>query len=161
MSETKVKSYKIIKTTPNNVLFNIHPLSNPMLTRRVYLTAKNPQQILPLDWALGVFADDDAYSLFKNKKFTFDNNDDIALEAFNAGVYFDDKLDFMPAKPNRTEHILNVLKAGNRTAIKELIAKEGEDDIKNVAIAYSADLTQSVIRMLEDLFKIQLITDGE
>jgi hypothetical protein len=154
------KNYKIIKTIPGTVLFTIHPISNPMLSRRVALTEKSPVQPLPLDWALGVFADQDIYALYKKHAFTFDDNS-IVEEAFNAGVYFDDKLDFTPAKPDQEQYIFGILKSGNRQAIMDLIDSKGAEIVKRVAIAKTDDLTQSVVRMLENIFRIQLTVDGE
>ena len=157
---SEVKNYKIIKTIPGTVLFNIHPVSNPMLTRRVVLTDKNPQQPLPLDWALGVFAQPGVYKLYKNKAITFNDNS-IVEEAFNAGVYFDDKLDFTPAKPDQQQYIFDILRKGNHQAILDLIEEKGNEAVKQVAIAKSNDLTQGVVKMLENIFRIQLTVDGE
>lgn len=157
---SEVKNYKIIKTIPGTVLFDIHPISNPMLTRRVVLNDQNPTQPVPLDWALGVFAEPGVYELYKTHAFTFDNNS-IVEEAFKAGVYFDDKLDFTPAKPDQESYILGILKSGNRQQILNAIDEKGSDVVKNVAIAKANELTQGVIRMLEGIFKIQLIIDGE
>ena len=161
MSEKIVKNFQIIKTVPGTVLFNLHPTSNPTLVRRIMLTNQNPKQSLPLDWALGIFADPGAYSLYEAKAFTFDDNDAIVKAAFENGVYFDDKLDFTPAKTNRTDTIFAVLKAGNRQAIMDLIDKEGSDAVKDVAIARASDLTTGITKMLETIFKIQLNVDGE
>lgn len=155
------KNFQIIKTVPGTVIFNLQPASNPSLSRRVMLTNQNPKQSLPLDWALGVFADPGTYSLYQDKLFTFDDNEGIVKAAFDNGVYFDDKLDFTPAKPNRTELIFATLKAGNRQAINELIEKEGEEAVKEVAIDRANDLTNAVSKMLENIFKIQLTVDGE
>ena len=157
---SEVKNYKIIKTVPGTVLFSIHPISNPMLTRRVVLTDQNPQQPLPLDWALGIFADSGAYKLYKDGLFTFDDNS-VVKEAFNAGVYFDDKLDFTPAKPDQEQYIFGILKGGNRQAVLDLIESKGADVVRNVAIAKAGELTQNAVRMLEGIFKTQLIIDGE
>ena len=72
MSEQKY--YTLIKVTPNDVLFDLHPISNIGLTRRIYLDKNKTKQPLPLDWALGVFQDDGVYSLYKQGAFTFDDN---------------------------------------------------------------------------------------
>lgn len=157
---SEVKNYKIIKTIPGTVLFDINPISNPMLTRRILLTEQAPQQPLPLDWALGVFASAGAYELYKTHAFTFDDNS-IVEEAFKAGVYFDDKLDFEPAKPDQEGYIFGVIKGGNRQSILNLIEEKGLETVKAVAIAKAGELTQNVVRMLEGIFKIQLIIDGE
>lgn len=157
---SEVKNYKIIKTIPGTILFDIHPVSNPMLTRRIQLTEQNPQQPLPLDWALGVFAVSGAYELYRTGAFTFDDNS-IVEKAFEAGVYFDDKLDFTPAKPDQESYIFGILKGGNRQQIINLINDKGAETVKKVAIAKATDLTQGVVRMLEGIFKIQLIIDGD
>lgn len=156
-----VKNFQIIKTVPGTVIFNLHPISNPTLSRRVMLTNQNPKQSLPLDWALGIFADAGTYSLYQNKSFTFDNNEAIVKAAFENGVYFDDKLDFEPAQLDRTETIFAVLQGGNRQAILKLIDEEGSDAVKDVAIAKADNLTNGVNKMLESIFKIQLTVDGE
>ena len=158
MSENK--NYKIIKTYAGTVSFLLHPISNPMRTLYVRLTDEHPVQPVPLDWALGVFADSGNYALYENKKITFDDNDDIVNEAFNAGVYFDDKLDFKPAAPDYSAKILDTLKAGSRQAIMKLIETEG-DNVKTVASTHINELTQGVIQMLEKALGIQLIVDGE
>lgn len=159
MSENK--NFQIIKTVPGTVIFNLHPASNPTLSRRITLTNQNPKQSLPLDWALGVFADPGVYSLYQDKAFTFNDNEGVTKAAFDSGVYFDDKLDFEPAPINRTETIFAVLNAGNRQAIMDLIDKDGVDAVKDVAIARADDLKGSIIKMLESIFKIQLTVDGE
>ena len=161
MSEKTIKNFQIIKTVPGTVIFNLQPASNPSLSRRVMLTNQNPKQSLPLDWALGIFADPGTYSLYQDKLFTFDNNEAIVKAAFDAGVYFDDKLDFEPAQPDRTEIIFATLKAGNRQAIMDLIAKEGENAVKDVAIDRANEITSGINKMLESIFKIQLTVDGE
>ena len=155
------QNFQIIKTVPGTVLFMVHPVSNPMLSRRILLTDQNPKQSLPLDWALGVFADSGAYALYKNKAFTFDHNEALVKAAFEAGVYFDDKLDFEPARVNRTDAIFATLKSGNRSSIMQIVEKEGVDAVKEVAIAKTNDLTTSVVKMLENILKIQLTVDGE
>ena len=155
------QNFTIIKTVPGTVLFRLHPISNPSLTRLVKLTAKNPKQALPVDWAMGIFADPAVYALYQNKAFTFDKNEDAVKVAFEKGVYFDDKLDFEPAPQNLTEVILTTLKSGNRSAILKSIEEYGNNVVKDVAIAHANDLTAGVIKMLENIFQIQLIVDGE
>ena len=156
-----IKTFTIIKTTPGTVLFNLHPISNPSLVRCVVLTDQNPKQILPVDWAMGIFANPGLYGLYKNKAFTFDNNEAAVKLAFESNVYFDDKLDFEPAKQNRTDAIFATLKSGNRAAIMQSIETNGAEVVKDVAIIKAKDLTTSVVQMLESIFKIQLIVDGE
>ncbi len=155
------QNFTIIKTVPGTVLFTLHPVSNPSLQRLVKLTARNPKQALPADWAMGVFADPGIYALYERKAFTFDDNDSAVKMAFEKGVYFDDKLDFEPAPQDLTNVIFSILQGGNRAAILKSIEDYGNDLVKDVAIAKANDLTQSVIRMLENIFKIQLTIDGE
>jgi hypothetical protein len=155
------QNFTIIKTVPGTVLFSLHPISNPSLQRLIKLTAKNPKQALPVDWAMGVFADPGVYSLYESKAFTFDDNEGAVKMAFEQGVYFDDKLDFEPAPQDLTNVIFSILQGGNRAAILKSIEDYGNDLVKDVAIAKANDLTQSVIRMLENIFKIQLTIDGE
>lgn len=159
MSEQKV--FKIKKTVPGSVLFILHPISNPMLTKQIYLTDRNPMQFLPLDWALGVFMDDGNYKLYKKGMFTFENNDELVKAAFEAGVYFDEQLDFTPAREDNEKVILSILKSGNRSSIDKAIKDYGSESVKKVAIAYVEELNTGVVRMLENIFKIQLVIDNE
>lgn len=156
-----IKTFTIIKTVPGTVLFTIRPVSNPSVSRRIVLTNQNPKQALPVDWAMGIFADPGVYSLYQKKNFTFDNNEAAVQTAFEMGVYFDDKLDFKPAPQNLTDVIFAILKGGNRAAIMKAIEEHGQEIVKDVAIARADDLTNAVSKMLENIFKIQLIVDGE
>jgi hypothetical protein len=158
MSENK--NYKLIKTTPNDVILVLRPISNPLLTRKVVLTDRQPFQILPQDWALGVFMDNGCYALYKNKAITFDDNDSIVKAAYETGVYFDEQLDFTPAKPNRSDQILRVLESGNREAILRTIREEGKEVVKDVATANVKNLKQGVVNMLESTLGVQLTVDG-
>jgi len=160
MSEQN-KVFKVQKTVPGNVLFVLHPVSNPMLTKEIYLTDRRPAQFLPLDWALGVFIDNGNYALYKKGVFTFDRNEELVKEAYNAGVYFDEILDFKPVKENNEEVILAILKTGNRASIDKAIKEYGVENVKKVAIAYVDVLNTGVVRMLENIFKVQLVIDNE
>lgn len=157
MSENK--NYILIKVAPQDVLFDIHPISNAGLTRRIHLSAKNTKQALPRDWALGIFQDDGAFQMYKQGIFTFDDNDSIVKDAFEAGVYFDEALDFTPAKPDQNKEILEVLKEGNRMNIANLIKNRGADTVKDVAILNLKDLTQGVVSYLEDMLHTQFVID--
>lgn len=159
MSEQKY--YTLIKVTPNDVLFDLHPISNIGLTRRIYLDKNKTKQPLPLDWALGVFQDDGVYSLYKQGAFTFDDNEGIAKDAFEAGVYFDEKLDFTPAKVDDTKEILATLKAGNRANIIKIISEKGKEKVRDVAAIHVQELTQGVVSMLENLLGVQLVLDEQ
>lgn len=159
MSDTKV--FKIKKTTPGNVLFILHPVSNPMLTKEVYLTDRRPFQFLPTDWALGIFMDDGNYRLYKKGMFTFENNDELVKAAYEAGVYFDEQLDFTPVKEDNEKEILAILKSGNRASIDKAIKDFGRDLIIKVAASNVDNLSTGVVRMLESLLKVQLVIDNE
>ena len=159
MSETKV--FKIKKTTPGNVLFILHPISNPMLTKEIYLTDRRPFQFLPMDWALGIFMDDGNYRLYKKGMFTFENNDELVKAAYDAGVYFDEKLDFVPVKEDNDKEILAILKSGNRASIDKAIKDFGRDLIIKVAASNVDSLSTGIVRMLESLLKVQLVIDNE
>ena len=56
MSEEK-KSFILKKTTAGEVFTYVSPMSNPTVSRVIHLTDRVPQQILPLDWALGFIID--------------------------------------------------------------------------------------------------------
>lgn len=150
------KNFILIKTSPNDVFFVLHPVSNPTLSREIYLTRRHPKQILPLDWALGIVADNALYNMYKTGKITFDKNDELAKAAYDAGVWFDEHFDFAPAKETDNDDILKVLKLGVRTQIENCIKKYGEEKVKNVAIVHLSELTQGVVSKLESIFKIQL-----
>ena len=155
------KNYVLTKTTPNEVLFNLHPISNMGLTRRIYLTKSNPKVALPEDWALGVFQDEGVYAMYKQGYFTFDDNESIVKAAYENGVYFDEKLDFEPASVQRDSEILDALRKGNRAEIIALAEKYGNSLVQDVAIANLGELSQAVIKMLENILKVQLVVDGE
>lgn len=153
MSENK--NYTLIKTTPNDLLFDLHPVSNFGLTRRIYLNNKTEKQALPLDWALGVFQDDGVFQMYKQGLFTFDRNDEIVKAAFENGVYFGDTLDFTPAAPDQNKIILAILKKGKRAEINQAIEIYGKDTVKDVAILNLDSLTQGVVTMLESVLQTQ------
>ena len=152
-----MSNYIITKTSPNDVLFTLHPLSNPSLSKVVHLTKRMPKQALPEDWALGVFFNSNLYNMYKKGLFTFDKNDELVKAAIANNVYFDEVLDFTPAKETIERDILTILKAGNRSNILKAIDKHGKDFVKDVAIANVSELTNAVTNMLEEMFKISLI----
>jgi len=157
----EIKVFKLKKTTPNDVIFVLHPLSNQALSKTVVLTERNPYQMLPLDWALGMFIDDGLYSLYKNGYVTFDENEELVKAAYENGAYFSDVLDFVPSKEENLDKIFKVLQSGNRSAIMDVIKEYGNDSVKNVAIKNANNLSVGVVNMLEQIFKCQLIIDGE
>jgi hypothetical protein len=149
MSEA-IKTFTIKKTVPGSVLFILSPLSNQALKKEVYLTERMPQQVLPLDWALGIFLDNNIYGMYKKGIFTFNDNKGIVQAAREAGVYFDEVLDFEPVQDDITPKILKVLKSGVRGDILKTIKEYGDDLVKNVVIQYANDLTTGVVQMLEN-----------
>lgn len=151
-----MSNYIIKKTTPNDVLFMLHPIDNPMMTKKIFLTKRQPQVALPEDWALGVFFDTEVYNMFRKGLFTFNDNDAIVKAAQEKGVYFDDHLDFTPASENDNKIILETLKRGNRSEIVGCIEKYTESKVKDVAIANVDTLSNGVVKMLESVFKVQL-----
>lgn len=159
MPEAK-KQFILMKTSPNDVLFTLRSVENPQLTRLVHLTAKKPQQPLPLEWALSVIADQTLYGMYKKGYFAFDDNDALAEAAYEAGYWFDKKFDFKPAKKEDDDLIFSILKVGNRTKIEEAIKTYGKERVKDVAISRAKELTQNVIQVLEKMFGVQLTVDG-
>ena len=159
MSEA-IKTFTIKKTVPGSVLFILSPLSNQALKKEVYLTERMPQQVLPLDWALGIFLDSNIYGMYKKGIFTFNDNQGVVQAAREAGVYFDEVLDFEPVQDDITPKILKVLKSGVRGDILKTIKEYGDDLVKNVVIQYANDLTTGVVQMLENHWNIQLTMDG-
>ena len=160
MSET-VKTFTIKKTVPGSVLFTLSPMSNQSLSKEIYLTSRLPQQVLPLDWALGIFLDTSLYQMYQKGIFTFNDNEGIVQAAREAGVYFDETLDFTPVKEDVTPIILKALKSGVRADILKTIKDYGDDLVKNVVVKYADDLTTGVISMLENHWHIQLTMDGD
>ena len=159
MSDT-TKTFTIKKTGPGSGLFILSPLSNQALKKEIYLTNRMPQQVLPLDWALGIFLDNSIYSLYKKGAFTFNDNKGVVQAAREAGVYFEDDLDFKPSESDTVSKVLNILKAGVRADILKAIKDYGDDLVKDVVIANARDLTTGVISMLENHWHIQLTMDG-
>lgn len=160
MSENTPKFFKMTKAIPGNVVMIIHPFSNPELSKVVKLTHRNPSQNLPLDWALGIFMNNESYNLYKKGIITFDRNEELAKEAYENGAYFSDVLEFEPSTEKDMPLILDILKKGNRQAILNAIEKYGNDKVRMVAIENLEDLSQGVVTMLEGIFKIQLTMDG-
>jgi len=159
MSEPKV--FKIKKTIPGNVLFILHPVSNPTLEKEIYLTDRRPSMFLPLDWALGIFLDDGNYRLYKKGVFTFENNEELVQAAYEAGVYFDEHLDFTPVKEDNEKTILGILQSGNRASIEKSVKDYGKELIIKVAAANVDSLSTGVVRMLESVLKVQLVIDND
>ena len=157
MSE-QMKTFIIKKTIPSEVLFTLSPLSNQSLKKEIYLTNRMPQQVLPVDWALGIFLDNSLYSMYKKGYFTFNDNAAVVAAAREAGVYFDEVLDFTPAV-DVTPAILKTLTAGVRSEITNTISKYGDEIVKDVAIKYADKIPSGVITMLENLWHIQLVMD--
>ena len=157
---SEMKTFTIKKTIPGSVLFTLSPLSNQSLRKEIYLTSRMPQQVLPEDWALGIFLDSSLYDMYKKGIFTFNDNKGIVEAARQAGVYFDEVLDFTPAEPDSTAKILKVLKGGVRADILKAIKDYGDSLVRDVVITHANDLTTGVITMLENHWHIQLTMDG-
>ena len=158
---SEIKTFTIKKTVPGSVLFTLSPISNQTLKKEIYLTSRMQLQVLPLDWGLGIFLDNSIYSLYKQGVFTFNDNEGVVKAAIEAGVYFDESLDFTPVKEDITPKILKVLKSGVRADIIKVIKEYGDDLVKNVVIQHANDLTTGVISMLENHWHIQLTMDGD
>jgi hypothetical protein len=45
----EVKFFKLQKAVPGNIIFTLHPVSNPALTKEIYLTNRQPSVMLPAD----------------------------------------------------------------------------------------------------------------
>ena len=155
------KIFKLQKTVPGNVLFTLHPVSNPALAKEIYLTNRQPSVMLPADWALGVFASDGLYTMYQKGVFTFDNNKALAKLAYDQSLFFSEDLDFSPIDSNNVEIIKNILKAGNRKGIEDAIEKYSQERVKEVAISCVKELSMGVVNMLEGIFHVQLVVDGE
>ena len=155
------KIFKLQKTVPDNVLFTLHPVSNPALAKEIYLTNRQPSVMLPADWALGVFASDGLYTMYQKGVFTFDNNKALAKLAYDQSLFFSEDLDFTPIDSNNVEIIKNILKTGNRKAIEDAIEKYTKERVKEVAISCVKELSMGVVNMLEGIFHVQLVVDGE
>lgn len=161
MSETNtIKVYKMKKVIPGDLLIILHPLSNPMISREVFLTDRNPNQMLPLDWALGVFIDNGIYNMYKNGMFTFENNDALVKAAYEAGAYFDETLDFVPVKEDNSKIIFEILSSGNRAKIIKAIDDYGKESVLAVAVDKVESLSTGVVQLLESILKVQLTMDG-
>lgn len=161
MSETNtIKVYKMKKVIPGDLLMILHPLSNPMISREVFLTDRNPNQMLPLDWALGVFIDNGIYNMYKNGMFTFENNDALVKAAYEAGAYFDETLDFVPVKEDNSKIIFEILSSGNRAKIIKAIDDYGKESVLAVAVDKVESLSTGVVQLLESILKVQLTMDG-
>ena len=98
--------------------------------------------------------------MYKKGVFTFNDNSGIVQAAREAGVYFDESLDFTPAAEDTLGKILKVLKSGVRADIMKAIKDNGDDLVKDVVIKHAQDLTTGVITMLENHWHIQLTMDG-
>ena len=161
MSETNtIKVYKMKKVIPGDLLIILHPLSNPMISREVFLTDRNPNQMLPLDWALGVFMDNGIYNMYKNGIFTFENNEALVKAAYEAGAYFDEALDFVPVKEDNSKIIFEILSSGNRAKIIKAIDDYGKESVLAVAVDKVESFSTGVVQLLESILKVQLTMDG-
>lgn len=158
MSDTTEKSaFTIIKTTPGNVMIKLHAIDNPGFSRLVYLTNRAPRQVLPVNFALDVFADPGNFATYKQGLFTFDDNEAIKQIAIERSYYFDSDYDkLVPAKITQEEDINNIIKSGVRSKVIEACSKYGGELVKQTAINHVSEYTMSVIKMCEDIWHIQL-----
>ena len=82
MSENKF--FKIIKTTPNQVMFILHSISNPSLSKLIRLTDRIPEQTVPADWALDLFLNEEIWTKLNNScALVFINSKKEYLEKLN------------------------------------------------------------------------------
>lgn len=158
MSDTTEKSaFTIIKTAPGNVMIKLHAIDNPGFSRLVYLTNRAPRQVLPVNFALDVFADPGNFATYKQGLFTFDDNEAIKQIAIERSYYFDSDYDkLVPAKITQEEDIDNIIKSGVRSKVIEACSKYGGELVKQTAINHVSEYTMSVIKMCEDIWHIQL-----
>lgn len=162
MSENvQPKTFRMKKLVPGEVILAVHPFSNPELKKVVRLTKRNPYQVLPLDWALGIFMDTANYNLYKKGYITFENNEALVKAAYEAGAYFDDKLDFTPATEDNMDVIFQMVSSGNRAKLEEAVKKYGRDKVLSIVIEKREELSMGVVQMCEGFFKTQLIIDDQ
>lgn len=159
-NQTSPKFFKMEKAVPGNVIFTLHPVDNPMLSKIINLTNRNPSVMLPKNWALGVFVNDGTYSLYSNGVITFSDNEDLVRTAYEESIYFSDTLDFTPAKTVDNNEITAVLRSGNRKSIDNMITKYGKERVREIAFSVAKELPVGIVNMLESIFKVQLIIDG-
>ena len=149
-TESSNKRCTIIKTTPGNVLFYLSPVDNPAIRREIYLTDRHPRQAVPLSFALNAFYDNGVFALYRDGKFTFDDNDAIKQIALENGTYFESDYDkFVPAAATKEADLVKILTAGRRSEIQEAIKKYGKEELTAVAFSHRGELTDAVIHMLE------------
>ena len=85
----------------------------------------------------------------------------LAKLAYDQSLFFSEDLDFTPIDSNNVEIIKNILKTGNRKAIEDAIEKYTQERVKEVAISCVKELSMGVVNMLEGIFHVQLVVDGE
>lgn len=159
MSENK--NFLLFKTTPNDVIFVLHPLSNPSLSRLIHMKKAMTKIALPLDWALGVFFDEGVRTLYEKGIIAFDDNEAACRAAFEAGVYWSEELLFTPAKSTDEQDIFAILKSGVRMDIMNAINTYGKDKVLGVAAGNKESLTTGVVSLLEKELHVQLSLSEE
>jgi len=159
-NEIQKKVFRLKKVVPNNLIMVVYQYDNPQIKRTIRMTDRNPFQMLPWQWALSIFMDEGNYNLYKKGYITFDRNDELVKLAYESGAYFDDKLDFTPAKEDNEKVIFTILQGGNRTNIMNAINKYGRALVQQIAITHRDELSAGVVNMLEGILKIQLFVDG-
>lgn len=153
------KAFKITKAVPVRVCFSLSSFANPSVSKFIDLTHRKPSIVVPLDYALGLFTDEGNYKLLQKGIITVSNKEKLLKQAVEVGAIFDE-IELPEVSEKDPVNILETLKAGKRSEIDAVIAKYGDDKVKQVAFAYKQELTQGVIAMLESKWKVQLSMDG-
>ena len=159
-TDVQKKVFRLRKVVPNDLIIRVYQYDNPQINRFIKMTDRNPYQMLPWQWALSIFMDEGNYNLYKKGYITFDKNDELVKLAYEMGAYFDDKLDFTPAREDNENVVVSVLKAGNRSNIMNAIQKYGRSFVQHVAVTHRDELSAGVVSMLESILQVQLFVDG-
>lgn len=154
--------YKIIKTCQGRLVFT---LVDPITNARQVITFESDakQKIVPEKWAILVFADtaSGAYKLYRAGYFTFDKPEEVFEAAKKEGYVFGD-IDFTPAKGDFVDKVVEILKEGKKTEIEKLLDNpKTASDVVAAIQEHKDDINLSVIRLVENKLKVQLIVDGE
>lgn len=153
------KAFKITKAVPTRVCFSLNSFVNPSVKKFIDLTYRRPSVVVPLDYALGLFTSEGNYKLLQKGIITVSNKELLLKQAIEVGAVFDE-IELPEVSEKDPVNILETLKGGKRSEIDAVIAKFGDDKVKQVAYAYKQELTQGVIAMLEAKWKVQLSMDG-
>ncbi|MFA6377603.1 MAG: hypothetical protein WCW63_03150 [Acholeplasmataceae bacterium] len=162
MTNEQIKYIKVIKTCPGNLTITIvNPLTR--VSQRLRFRSDQKEQFLPIEWASYVYTDTagGAYKMFRNGYFTFDDVESVKEYAASHGWLMGD-VDFEPINANYEAEILTALKGGKKSLI-EVYFKDTkkQEDLTRVARDNIGELTQGVIKLIEDTLKVTLRVDGE